>query len=126
MRNKGDAAGLEVDIRGALLDGETNQLVEVHVVAPSSIRRQTGIDFLDPGENASLEVLEPGEPGRAQERDRLGTADSALAMNHHGASRVQLAQAIGQLAKGITVDPAIRQIAISSGFRTSRIKGGSA
>ncbi len=53
----------------------------------------------------------------------LALADAALAVDDHRRTPVELRQAIRQLGQGMTVEPAIRQIAISSGLRTSRMKG---
>ena len=64
------------------------------------IARQAGIDILDPGEDSALEVFQAGESGGLEQSDRLGAADSALAVNDDRGGTVQLAEAIGQLGQG--------------------------
>src|SRR5262245_26541616 len=51
--------------------------------AGPSIGGEAGIGVLDPGEDAPGQVPEPGEALLAEQRDRLGAAHPALAVDDH-------------------------------------------
>src|ERR1019366_3663428 len=63
------------------------------------VLRYAWIHFVGPGKDAAGQVLYFGKAGLAKQSDRLGAAESAAAVGHDFAARIQLVQARGQIAQ---------------------------
>ena len=77
------------------------------------------VDFNGPGVNAPDQVLHVGETLLEEKSHGVGTAHAFMAQGHDFIGRVELIERLGNVPKGMRVDPSILAMENSCGSRTS-------